>query len=358
MGRPSAEFLAIALAALAVPFGLLRLSHVLAARIERCLPVPPVSTRQSNQDQSFPANRQDFALMKALLSLALGLARTVLWPLYLILLAYGAGVRRLWPRSLGILVSAVLTGTGAGTLGPKPAALAGAPGGWPERYLDVPRPVARQLGRAGRFASRRGRDSTLAGLSIRTRAHRSVGTSARCSGSSRMLVIGFELTVLATCVRLSRGRSPLWEWLAAAVALPDARTSAAAVGASDGGAASAAAPPTSTSRTAPRCCGSVGAGGCWWRRRSQPSPRSSSSTSAATGSPLSVSRSAARTRRLYWCWRRRPIILIGRAISRNAWRWVRPSSTWAAVLTAAVARARGRPRPRSGGRRRPRASGP
>jgi hypothetical protein len=43
-GRPSAEFLAIALAALAVPLGLLRLSRVFAARIERHLPVPPPST--------------------------------------------------------------------------------------------------------------------------------------------------------------------------------------------------------------------------------------------------------------------------------------------------------------------------
>ena len=44
--------------------------------------------------------------MQALRSLALGLARAATWPLYLILLAYAARVAP-WPRSLGILVSAV-----------------------------------------------------------------------------------------------------------------------------------------------------------------------------------------------------------------------------------------------------------
>ena len=46
--------------------------------------------------------------MKAVQILAFKLARASLWPLYLLLLAYAARVAP-WPRSLGILVSAVLT---------------------------------------------------------------------------------------------------------------------------------------------------------------------------------------------------------------------------------------------------------
>ena len=49
--------------------------------------------------------------MQALRSLALGLARAAIWPLYLVLLAYAARVAP-WPRSLGILVSAVTTRRG------------------------------------------------------------------------------------------------------------------------------------------------------------------------------------------------------------------------------------------------------
>ena len=62
--------------------------------------------------------------MRALRSLALRLARAALWPLYLLLLAYAARVAP-WPRSLGILVSAILTAVAIGDLGPRYAAMAG-----------------------------------------------------------------------------------------------------------------------------------------------------------------------------------------------------------------------------------------
>ena len=61
--------------------------------------------------------------MQALRSLALGLARAAIWPLYLILLAYAARVAP-WPRSLGILVSAVTDRCGDRDPRPRPAALA------------------------------------------------------------------------------------------------------------------------------------------------------------------------------------------------------------------------------------------
>ena len=46
--------------------------------------------------------------MNALKTLLFKLARASLWPLYLVLLAYLARIAP-WPRSLGILASALLT---------------------------------------------------------------------------------------------------------------------------------------------------------------------------------------------------------------------------------------------------------
>ena len=63
------------------------------------------------------AKGEDGSLMRALRSLALGLARAATWPLYLIS-ACLRGPSGPWPRSLGILVSAVATGVGDRDLRP------------------------------------------------------------------------------------------------------------------------------------------------------------------------------------------------------------------------------------------------
>ena len=88
--------------------------------------------------------------MRGLRSLALGLGRAAIWPLYLVLLAYAARVAP-WPRSLGILVSAVTTGAAIAILVHDLLHWVTSPSGWPEQYLGVPRAVARQLNTAGRF---------------------------------------------------------------------------------------------------------------------------------------------------------------------------------------------------------------
>ena len=76
--------------------------------------------------------------MQALRSLALGLARAAIWPLYLVLLAYARAVAP-WPRSLGILVSAVMTGAAIAIFVHDLLHWLTWPSGWPEHYLGVPR---------------------------------------------------------------------------------------------------------------------------------------------------------------------------------------------------------------------------
>ena len=95
--------------------------------------------------------------MKALQSLALKLARASLWPAYFLLLAYAARIAP-WPRSLGILVSALLTAAAIGFFArdmlrwlvvafrPNPSACSKSPdaGGPPARSLG-PIPPGRRV---------------------------------------------------------------------------------------------------------------------------------------------------------------------------------------------------------------------
>ncbi len=157
--------------------------------------------------------------MRALLSLALGLARAALWPLYLILLAYAARVGP-WPRSLGIVVSAVLTGLAPALLVLDLLRWLARPGGWPQRHLDVPPLVARQLGRAGRFAAVVAVVLLLPAYLFDHDLIAPEGRPLKAPALARMLLIGFELTIWATCLRMARGRSPCLEWLASPSALP------------------------------------------------------------------------------------------------------------------------------------------
>ncbi len=88
--------------------------------------------------------------MKILRTLALSLARAALWPLYLLFLAYAARVAP-WPRSLGILVSAILTATAIGIFVHDVLRWLVWPAAGPSRSLNLPLAVARQLHRTGRF---------------------------------------------------------------------------------------------------------------------------------------------------------------------------------------------------------------
>src|SRR5262249_26212886 len=88
--------------------------------------------------------------MQALRSLGLKLLRAAICPVYLLIMAYRGRVAP-WPRSLGILASAILTAVAIATFFHELLRwLVWAPPG-AERYLKIPEAVARQLDRAGRF---------------------------------------------------------------------------------------------------------------------------------------------------------------------------------------------------------------
>ena len=88
--------------------------------------------------------------MNVLQSLTLKLIRASLWPLYFLLLAYAARLAP-WPRSLGILVSALLTAAAIGLFVHDMLRWLVWPSADLERLLNIPQPVARQLDRTGRF---------------------------------------------------------------------------------------------------------------------------------------------------------------------------------------------------------------
>jgi potassium efflux system protein len=186
-GQPSAEFLVTGLAALALPVGLVRLRRVLRVLIERDL---------------------QMSLMRAFRSLALGIAIVAVWPTYLVLLAYVSRVAP-WPRSLGALVSAGLSGLAIAMWVHDLLRWLARPSGWLERHLEIPEAVVRQIGRAGRFIAVA---AVVLLLPVYLFDHGLIAPEGRpvtAPSLSRMLILGFELVVWATCVRLLRRSSAL-----------------------------------------------------------------------------------------------------------------------------------------------------
>jgi potassium efflux system protein len=150
--------------------------------------------------------------MQALRSLALGLIRAATWPLYLILLAYAARVAP-WPRSLGILVSAVATGGAIAIFVYDLIRWLMGPSGWPERTFGLPAAVARQLSSSARFLVV---TSVAFLLPVYLFDHELIAPEGKpilAPATGRLLVLAYELLVWGTCVRLLRGGSPLLEWL-------------------------------------------------------------------------------------------------------------------------------------------------
>jgi len=141
--------------------------------------------------------------------LALGLAGAAVWPLYLVLLAYASRVAP-WPRSLGILVSAGLSGLAIAILVHDLLRWLARPSGWVERHLDIPEAVVRQIGRAGRFIVV---SAAVFLLPVYLFDHGLIapegGRPVTAPSLSRMLILGFELVVWGTCVRLLRGSSAI-----------------------------------------------------------------------------------------------------------------------------------------------------
>src|SRR5690349_16556667 len=98
---------------------------------------------RSNEEASF---------VSGLRSLALGAAAAAMWPSYLLLLAYMAR-QAPWSRNMSILACAVLVGLSLALFLHDWLKWLARPSGWAERYLGIPAPVGRQLGRIGRFLS-------------------------------------------------------------------------------------------------------------------------------------------------------------------------------------------------------------
>lgn len=150
--------------------------------------------------------------MQALKSMILGVVEALVWPLYLVLAAYAAWLGP-WPKGLGVLVSAVLSGLAIGLFVSEMIRLGTRPSGWLVCDLDVPEGVARQLGWAGWF-------TTAAALLLLAPAYliehgliAPLGKAVSAPTLCRLLVIGFEVAVLLVFVRLSRSSSPLLTWV-------------------------------------------------------------------------------------------------------------------------------------------------
>ncbi len=158
--------------------------------------------------------------MKVLQALLIKLARAVLWPSYFLLLAYAARVAP-WPRSLGILVSALLTAAAIGFFVRDLLRWLVVPSTAPERLFNLPFPVARQLDHIGRFLLAAAFFSLLPLYIFDHELIAPEGRPFTAPSLGRLLVIGYELLVWATFVRLLSRKSALLAWLASPLASDD-----------------------------------------------------------------------------------------------------------------------------------------
>ncbi len=152
--------------------------------------------------------------MQALRSLALGLARAAIWPLYL----HSAGLRgpgRSLAPQPGHPGLGRTHGYGDRLLCPRPAALAdrGRRGGRSVTWA-CPGAVARQLGAAGRFMVVA---AVVFLLPVYLFDHELIapeGKPITAPALGRLLVLGYELLVWGTCCSAAlSGDSPLLAWL-------------------------------------------------------------------------------------------------------------------------------------------------
>jgi small-conductance mechanosensitive channel len=267
--------------------------------------------------------------MKVLQALTLKLARASLWPLYFLLLAYTARVAP-WPRSLGILASALLTATAIGFFVHDMLRWLVWPSADLDRLFNVPQPVARQLDHAGRFLVWA---AFLSLMPVYIFDHELIAPEGRpftAPSLGRLLIIVYELLVWGTFVRLLSRKSALIEWLATRFY-------------SDGHGEPSAVLPSSPAS---------------WRvslgfyrglaRLSRHRRAVASFTLAALASIIVLDvRGYSFTARRLAAGGLQTLLAaalailayraICRTISRNAWRWARPCHSWAMALTSAMA---------------------
>jgi potassium efflux system protein len=287
--------------------------------------------------------------MRALRSLALGLAVAAIWPSYLVLLACAAR-QAPWPRSLGILCSAVLTGLAVALLVYDLWRWLARPSGWAERYLEIPAPVARQLGRTGRFLVVAAVGFLMPVYLLDHSLVAPEGGPVAAPSLSRFLMVGFELVVWVTWVRLLRGRSALLGWFAIGSSARDG---------GDPPVASSDLVPSGTSTSAgqglfsARGTSRVHAGLIWLSQHRRVAAWLVLA-GIATVIVLDVRGYRFSARRLAIGGSQTVMVMalggvvyraIARAIDQHARRWARPRHSWAVALTSAVAlRASSRPR--------------
>ena len=279
--------------------------------------------------------------MRGLRTLAMGLAAAAVWPSYLGLLAYTAR-QAPWPRGVGILVAAVLSGLALAVLGHELLRWLARPSGWVEGYLEVPASVARQLGRAGRFLVAAATALLLPVYLLDQGLVAPAGRPVAAPGLSRFLILAFELAIWGTCFRLLRGRSPLWTWLVGNPPDPAGPSAGGprpsgwvVVGDDSGGSVTAGGSGTARLRD----------GLAWLSRHRR---LAAWLVLAAMGAVivLDVRGYSFSARRLALGGLQTAVVIIvgrwtyrglRRAINRGAGRWVRPRRSWAVALTSAVA---------------------
>ncbi|MGO9466491.1 MAG: mechanosensitive ion channel domain-containing protein [Isosphaeraceae bacterium] len=328
--RPSGEFLAISAAVFVLPLGLIRLRRAIRSLLESEPPSSPAHTPSSARNKD--------STMQALRSLALELLRAVIWPSYLLLAAYTARVAP-WPRSLGTVVSACLSVLAIATLVSELLGWLAQPSGWAEHYLDVPRPVARQVGRASRFL-------IIAAVSLLfpvfLLTHGLIAPEGRpiaAPALGRILVLAFELVVWATCIRLLRARSPLMAWFAPVDPVEPAAEPLLDSAMSSGLAAE-------NPRGRPTAIGSRLRASLAWLGRHRRIAAWTLLAAFASIILLDVRGYSFTARRLAVGGSQTALVfalavsvyhLAARAIDQNAGRWARPDRSWARRLTSAVA---------------------
>jgi len=297
--------------------------------------------------------------MRGLRSLGMGTAAAAVWPMYLVLLAYMAR-QAPWPRSVGILVSAALAGLALSLLAHGLLRWLTRPSGWAERYLEVPAPVSRQLGRAGRFVVVAAAALLLPAYLLDNGLVAPEGRPLSAPAISRFLILVFELVVWGTWARLLRGRSALL----ASLAIGSWERSAG--GPSAGGAAGGL---TAEPRDAAGGAGAsrVYAGLVWISRRRRVAAGLVLAAIAVV-IVLDVRGYSVSARRLAVAGSQTGVaIALGaaayramvRAIDQHVVRWSRPRRrSWAVALTSAVALRASSSRTRGAGMAQGPASGP
>jgi len=278
--------------------------------------------------------------MQAMRSLALSLARAAIWPLYLILLAYAARVAP-WPRSLGILISAIATGAAIAIFVHDLLRWLSWPRGWSELFLGVPQVAVRQLGWGGRFVVVAAVAFLLPVYLFDHELIAPEGKPITAPALGRLLVLGFELLVWGTCLRLLWGNSPLLSWLSPSPATASDCEPPVLAASGDAERQTTGLTPLSH----PSTFSWVYAGLVWFARRRRLvaglvlaaiasiialdargysfTARRLAAGGSQTAAAIALGAAAYRA-------------ILG-AISRNAWRWAQPSRSWAMALTSAMA---------------------